>query len=163
MYMPGRGKAKERPRFNRKTGVAFTPKGTAHIENLIRDRAMEWMAEAGLEEPWDGPVRLVVIHEFDKPGNYFEGKTPGHGFGDWDNLAKTVSDGMNHIVYKDDAQIIDGRSIKRYADAAGIHIAVELLPKATPLTGAEKRALTKANKIGEAIEESKKRRGKKNA
>ena len=34
---------------------------------------------------------------------------------DWDNLGKLVSDALNGVCYKDDAQISDGRVIKLYA------------------------------------------------
>jgi len=39
----------------------------------------------------------------------------GGSYGDWDNIGKIVSDALNNIVWKDDAQVGDGRSIKVYA------------------------------------------------
>lgn len=43
---------------------------------------------------------------------------PFYGVGDWDNLAKGIQDSIKplRIVWKDDAQVVDGRCRKRYAD-----------------------------------------------
>jgi len=42
---------------------------------------------------------------------------PGHGCGDWDNIAKGVADAITKAgaVWKDDTQVVDGRGRKRYA------------------------------------------------
>lgn len=42
---------------------------------------------------------------------------------DWDNHAK-VTDALNGIVFKDDSQIVDGRSIKLYSDEPAMRIEV---------------------------------------
>ena len=41
---------------------------------------------------------------------------PGHGSGDWDNLAKSVCDALTGIAWADDTQIVSGAATKRYAD-----------------------------------------------
>lgn len=133
MFLPGKTVAKARPRFNRNTGHAFTPKTTAHQEAVIREAAMEFMERQGIDEPHEGPVRMVVVNCFGKPDKWYEGLEPAGGNkGDWDNLAKTVCDGLNRVLFKDDSLIIDGRSIKRYYDRPGVYIVVELLPKVEP-------------------------------
>lgn len=42
---------------------------------------------------------------------------PFYGVGDWDNLAKGVQDSLKglRVIWKDDAQVVDGRGRKRYA------------------------------------------------
>jgi len=42
---------------------------------------------------------------------------------DWDNHGK-ITDALNEIVWKDDAQICDARVIKRYSDAPALRIEV---------------------------------------
>lgn len=131
MFIPGKTKPKERPRAKiGKNGRPFvyTPSGTTTMENLLRDRAVQWMDANGLDGPHRGPVRIAVVSLFEKPLDYWEGKEPQGRYGDWDNLAKTVCDALNKILYADDAQIIDGRSIKRYNNRAGVYIVAELLP-----------------------------------
>lgn len=47
---------------------------------------------------------------------------------DWDNHAK-VTDALNGIVWHDDSQVVDGRSIKVYSDSPALRIEVrEFLP-----------------------------------
>lgn len=47
---------------------------------------------------------------------------------DWDNHAK-VTDALNGIVWHDDSQVVDGRSIKIYSDIPALRIEVrEFLP-----------------------------------
>ena len=38
----------------------------------------------------------------------------GGSYPDWDNIGKIVSDGLNKYVWNDDAQVGDGRAIRRY-------------------------------------------------
>lgn len=45
---------------------------------------------------------------------------------DWDNYGK-ITDALNEIVWKDDSQVADGRSIKRYSDRPGLRIEVREL------------------------------------
>ena len=42
---------------------------------------------------------------------------------DWDNYGK-ITDALNDLVWKDDAQVWDGRVIKRYSDRPGLRIEV---------------------------------------
>lgn len=42
---------------------------------------------------------------------------------DWDNYGK-ITDALNGIVWKDDSQVVDGRSIKRYSDEPALRIEV---------------------------------------
>lgn len=47
---------------------------------------------------------------------------------DWDNYGK-ITDAFNGIVWKDDSQVVDGRSLKYYSDHPALRIEVrELLP-----------------------------------
>ncbi len=47
---------------------------------------------------------------------------------DWDNYGK-ITDALNEIVWKDDSQVVDGRSIKVYSDRPALRIEVrEFLP-----------------------------------
>lgn len=42
---------------------------------------------------------------------------------DWDNYGK-ITDALNEIVWKDDSQVVDGRSIKLYSDRPALRIEV---------------------------------------
>jgi Holliday junction resolvase RusA-like endonuclease len=42
---------------------------------------------------------------------------------DWDNYGK-ITDALNGVVWKDDSQVVDGRSIKRYSDRPALRIEI---------------------------------------
>lgn len=133
LFVPGRPVPKGRARAGvGKSGKPFmwTPDKTTSTERVIREKVVEWMDANGLQEPHPGPVRVVVVNLYSRPGpnSYWEGKQPMGGHGDVDNLMKVVMDAMNKVLFRDDAQIVDGRSIKRYADRPGVYIVAELLP-----------------------------------
>jgi Holliday junction resolvase RusA-like endonuclease len=62
-----------------------------------------------------GAVRLEVIVTFARPKTDPNRAYPiGHNIGDWDHHGRSVSDALTGVVFADDAQIIDGRTIKTY-------------------------------------------------
>lgn len=86
----GRPQAKERPRINRKTGVAFTPQKTKDYEAKIAKEAVKH-----IHEPLSGNDLTFIVRV------YF--RTKIHG--DVDNYVKIAQDALNGIAYKDDKQI----------------------------------------------------------
>ena len=82
----------------------------------------------------DGPiaVRIYAYHPCNKSdsrptvlrkltGKLLPTKKP-----DWDNIGKIICDALNGIAYADDAQVTDGRVVKRYS--AEPRVVVELEP-----------------------------------
>lgn len=51
---------------------------------------------------------------------------------DWDNYGK-ITDALNGIVWKDDSQVVDGRSIKYYSDKPALRIEVREMVPQVPL------------------------------
>ena len=43
---------------------------------------------------------------------------------DWDNIGKSISDALKEIVWLDDAQVVDGRVIKRYSERPAVRVEV---------------------------------------
>lgn len=140
IFIPGRNKAKDRPRASvGKNGKPFmwTPKKTLSMEKMIREDGEQARHLLGLSEPHRGPVHIMIYNIFQKPKAWWEGKEPMGGFGDWDNLAKTVCDGLNKTLFCDDAQITRGTSIKMYSEdtdepsrfsSPGVLIVIQLYP-----------------------------------
>lgn len=73
-----------------------------------RQRVPAWPADA-----W---YRLVVA-------------VPTDAIGDWDNFGKQVSDACNRILWMDDRQVRDGRSV--FTDAPCVCVYVEVLDSPT--------------------------------
>lgn len=90
-----------------------------------------WMAKRAMEgRPWlEGPLRLTIIASWLHPAGLSQSAAvigvPHEGKPDWDNVGKLVSDALNKIVWRDDAQVADARVIKRWRGEAGLHVKVE--------------------------------------
>lgn len=120
--VPGEPKGKARPRFNRQTGQVFTPTASMRAEHRIQ---IEWIA---IGRPTvQGPLRIEIEMILQRPKGHFRtnGELSTAGLRlpwpvkkpDWDNVAKLVGDSLNTLAYRDDAQIVDARTIKRWAQS----------------------------------------------
>jgi Holliday junction resolvase RusA-like endonuclease len=116
--VPGAPASKGRPRFDRRTGRAYTPETTVTAENWIR-----WHATQAAEQPLNGALFVSVTAHFPIPKSWPKGKQAEAVKGlllpitgkDADNIAKACCDAMNGVAYIDDAQIVELRVTKRYA------------------------------------------------
>lgn len=131
--VPGTPAGKGRPRFNTNTGRAFTPKGTKLAESIV----IEAWTEADCPRLPDGPVALEIEAVFDRPRGHFKRNGDLSATGrrwpaptkkpDWDNIAKLVGDALNKRAYRDDAQIVDVRMVKRWStDGESEHMVLTL-------------------------------------
>src|SRR6185436_10100771 len=106
--IPGRISGKGRPRFSRKSGVAYTPAKTVSCEAMVRHYASEAMER---KPPIQGPVRLEISISLNTPKSWSKKKREQAYFvtgrPDLDNCGKLISDALNNIVYADDSQISD--------------------------------------------------------
>lgn len=130
LQIPGKPGAKQRPRFNRSTGRAFTPEATANYENLIKTLFLEKYPSY---EPTDDPVNLNVVAVYEIPKSWSKKKKiaaaehkifPGRP--DIDNILKVCQDGLNNVAYLDDAQIKKATVSKVYGDRPGVTILIEI-------------------------------------
>ncbi|MDN7442237.1 RusA family crossover junction endodeoxyribonuclease [Burkholderia cepacia] len=129
--VPGKPVAKGRPRFSRQGGHVrtHTPEATERYENLVKISAGEAMRGA---LPFEGPVRLIAHIGVPIPSSWSVKRQDAAAAGaigatkkpDWSNVAKAIEDGLNGVVYVDDAQIIDGWVSKRYTRTPGVRVEV---------------------------------------
>lgn len=111
--------AKGRPRFTRQ-GHAFTPPKTRRFEAMIADLARG----AYMGTPLAGPLAVDVTFFLRAPKKRvrtFPSIKP-----DVENLAKSLLDALNGIVWQDDSLIVELHARKVYASGAG-HIAMEVV------------------------------------
>ena len=86
----GRPVPKHRPRVNR-NGTVYTPQ-----KCRVYEESVGWAAKQVFRNPYDGPIELQIrIFIASKGGK----------IGDLDNYIKSISDGLNHIAYRDDSQV----------------------------------------------------------
>jgi len=128
--VPGEPTAKGRARsFVRNGHVAhYTPEKTARYENLVKLAAQQAMQGRA---PVDGPLRLTVHAFFSIPASWSAKKRaaavgkPVIKKPDASNILKAIEDGMNGVVYIDDAQCAILRASKSYAEQPRVEIVVE--------------------------------------
>jgi Holliday junction resolvase RusA-like endonuclease len=126
--IPGKPFGKQRPRFSRKSGRAFTPAETVSYERTVGQIAVQHFPA-----PIVGPVRLEVHAQF-KPAESWSHKRKIAAIGqphvqkpDLDNLIKGVSDALNRIAFADDSQISEVVCSKEWGDCDQIAVSVVAL------------------------------------
>lgn len=114
----GKVVAKGRPRFN-KRGHAYTPAKTRTYEKLVKITAMKHF-----KKPLETPLKVtIVIHKLPPKGwskvktkKAINGDVQATVRPDVDNYAKSILDGCDKVVFKDDNQIIELNVKKIYSE-----------------------------------------------
>lgn len=116
LVIPIEPKPKARPRATVIAGHAsvYTPKETRVFEAKIAAIAAE-----KIPKPLEGPVRIGLAFYMTRPKRLYRKKDPDGWIynpsrPDLDNLEKAVTDGLQSIAYKDDSQIVEKVSSKRF-------------------------------------------------
>jgi Holliday junction resolvase RusA-like endonuclease len=125
--LAGEPRGKGRPRFTR-GGIAYTPSATRSYE-----ASLAWTAAAAMKgaKPLEGPLTLTVEAHMPIPSSWSGKRQRMAAAGeirpttrpDADNLLKTV-DGLNGIVWRDDAQVVDVSIAKLYSERPRLVITV---------------------------------------
>lgn len=137
--VPGepKGKGRARSRIAKGKGGAqfvahYTPKDTIEYENLVRMAAHEAMAG---EPPSCFPCHVTILAYCSVPASWsnkkrtraLAGEVFPTGKPDLDNLEKAVLDGMNRIVFRDDAVVCSVTKTKRYSHSPRVEVEVREL------------------------------------
>ena len=126
--VPGEPCGKGRPRFNRKTGMAYTPEKTASYENLVK---LQYMAAANGFRFSDNAalaIRLMIYYSIPKSASKRRQKDMLLGIEkptkkpDCDNVIKSIADALCHVAYRDDAQIVYIEAVKKYAEVPRVEV-----------------------------------------
>ena len=112
----------------------YTPEKTRNYETKIKEAGIQAM---GSSEPLETPVTLCLYIRLPIPKSYSKKRIEACLNGleqpikkpDASNILKSVEDGLNGVVYKDDSQIINIHVTKVYSSQGGVDICVkECLP-----------------------------------
>lgn len=119
VVVEGKVRGKQRPRFNTKTGRAFTPGDTITYENWIKCCYQEQCGKF-----IDGPVKARIEVYYKVPKSYTKKRVQAIRDGlerplkkpDIDNCIKVILDSLNGIAYKDDSQIVEVIAVKKWTE-----------------------------------------------
>ena len=123
---------KQRARYVKRGNFvqAYTPEKTRTYETLIRESAKQAMGES---EPLETPVSLYLYIRVPIPASATKKRLQAISDGtekpirkpDASNILKSVEDGMNSVIYKDDSQIVNIHVTKVYSSLPGVDICVK--------------------------------------
>lgn len=123
---------KQRARYAKRGNFvqAYTPEKTRTYESLIKESAKQAM---GSSEPLETPVTLYLYIRVPIPKSVTKKRLEAINNGsekpikkpDASNILKSVEDGMNGVVYKDDSQIVNIHVTKVYSSQSGVDICVK--------------------------------------
>lgn len=151
--VPGAPRGKGRARFSGKTGTHYTPAATRSYEQTIG--RMAGVAMRG-KEPFTGPIHIDMRAHFKIPAYWPAAKREAALRGDLrptskpdlDNILKSLSDGMQRIVFDDDAAIVSATCSKVYGagepfvavTVKSVAVSVHRVPNNTDTTGRDEHA-----------------------
>lgn len=131
-HIEGTPVPKKRPRFSTQGGIvrSYTDKGTRNYEDHVNLSSRAAMGSTG---PLETPVGVYLYVRLPVPKSRSKKRTEAALGGlekpickpDIDNLAKSLLDGMNGVVFKDDSQIVSLHVTKVYASVPGVDIMVK--------------------------------------
>ena len=123
---------KQRARYVKRGNFvqAYTPEKTRTYEALIKDAAKQAM---GSSDPLETPVSLYLYIRVPIPKSCTKKRLEAINNGsekpikkpDASNILKSVEDGMNGVVYRDDSQIVNIHVSKVYCSNPGVDICVK--------------------------------------
>jgi Holliday junction resolvase RusA-like endonuclease len=116
--VPGTPVPKQRPRHGA-NGKTYTPK-----ETLAAEEKIGWAFMAGWRDRTRYPPALIAEGKV-RLRLEVDAYVPDLRTRDWDNIGKTVSDGLNLVAYKDDGQIWSAH-VDKFVDAANPRTEVRL-------------------------------------
>lgn len=116
---------KARPRMGKH--AVYTPRRTLECEKAIYEAAQPLVKERMTYPVY---VDLVFTTAFPKSFKGWKLEAAKQGLivpskGDYDNMAKTVCDALNGLVYYDDVQITEANIRKRYGPKDGFSVVIE--------------------------------------
>lgn len=138
IVVPGVPRGKGRPRFSGKSRTTYTDNATRAYEESVGRLAS--IAMRG-KDMLSGALHLDLRAHFPIPASWTRAKRDAALTGcrlptsvpDLDNIQKAITDGMNGIVYADDAAIVSARCSKVYA-AGEPFVVATVQPIASPHT-----------------------------
>jgi Holliday junction resolvase RusA-like endonuclease len=115
------GKGRHRSFVDKGKGavVHVADRETDSYERTVKWIARQAMGRQGVRELLDGPLWMHVTAFMAAPKTLHKRLHAGEVIyatkkPDFDNVGKIIGDALNKVLYADDAQVVDGRVVKRF-------------------------------------------------
>ena len=116
----GKPQGKERPRFDSRRKITYTPTKTKNYETLVRT---SYRTQCKNEIPLAGAISAEIVAYFPIPKSAKKAEREEMQAGtrkpttkpDMDNIIKAILDALNGYAYKDDAAVVKVIAEKRYS------------------------------------------------
>ena len=108
----GKIQAWQRPGKSR-AGIRYTPDQTRNWKQQVAITALKYKPK----QLWSGPIEAQLIFLFPKPKSYSKKIMAHITKPDVDNLAKSILDALQKIIYKRDQQIVKCMIEKSYVES----------------------------------------------
>lgn len=126
LFFPFEPKPKGRPRMTRR-GRAYTPKATHDYEKLVQDYYRE-----NSSDYYECAIKMSLTFYMPIPKSISRKKRAMMESGeirctthkDLDNMAKSLTDGLNGVAYEDDCLITELHIKKRYGASVGTEMVI---------------------------------------
>lgn len=130
----GEPQGKGRPKFSRVGNhvQTRTPDETVIYENLIKTEYQRQCRGLRFQDGDQLDVRIMAFYAI--PASVSKkrrrmmldrqirpGKKP-----DWDNIGKVVTDSLNQVAYRDDAQVVDAQVRKFFSEQPRLEVTIQL-------------------------------------
>lgn len=131
LWVPGKPRGKDRPRFSKKTGRTFTTQETRDAEASI---VTAWYQDGAIMLD-DNAVSIYLEIRVERPQSHYRtnGKLSAEGLRcvfpikqkpDIDNCLKLVMDALNKRAYTDDVRVTEVTARRVWADKQGLLIRI---------------------------------------
>lgn len=135
--IPGKPFAKKRHRIGISHGHAraFNDPDNVSFEEKVAGIARPFFTghNSGQLTPLTGPVKINIVAVFEMPKSWSNKKRlamngqPHCSKPDRDNVDKAICDGLNRIAWVDDAQVADGRTVKKWGLSSFTFVKIEAI------------------------------------
>lgn len=130
IVLAGQAIGKQRVRFSRASGRAYTPEKTVSYEGRLAYAAQQAMDG---RSPLEGPVAVEATIYVSIPASKSKkwkaaalaGAIRPTSKPDIDNVIKSSFDGLNLVVWVDDSQVVELKTAKWYSDAPRLEMWVQ--------------------------------------
>lgn len=139
IFIPGEPCAQGRPRFSTAGGFvrAYDPAKSRNYKAYVKAVCAAEAKKQGWLFNTDLPLEVEIIAGLSIPSSKSkkfkqaaaEGVEKPTKKPDVDNIAKTVTDALSGVIYKDDKQIVNLTVAKIYSKRPGVSVVVKVLKK----------------------------------